>query len=78
MNFFIYKKLSLECRKYLPADYEFYNGRSYYYDTKANQIKVIAAKTLVGIMMYVFIRKGMGVGNVTWPVEKEDTRARPK
>ena len=78
MNFFIYQKLSLECRQYLPADHAFYNGKTYYYETNVNPIKVVAAKAFVGIMMYLYLMKGMGVGTVSWPVAKEDARSRPK
>lgn len=72
MNFLIYQKLSLECRQYLPADYAFYNGEAYYFDASINPIKAVAAKAFVGITMYMYMMKGMGPGNVPWPVAKKE------
>ncbi len=70
MDFFIMQKLSLECKQYLPADYVFYNSKAYYYDTRINPIKAAAAKAIVGVMMKMW--KGMGPGNVSWPVAKKE------
>lgn len=66
-DFFIFQKLSFECRQYLPADYAFYHGKAYYYDTRLNPIKAAAAKAFVRIMMYMYKMKGMGPGDVSWP-----------
>jgi len=70
-DFLIMQKLSLECKQYLPADYAFYNGKDYYFDTKMNPIKGAAAKAIVGIIMNIW-KKGMGPGNVSWPVAKKE------
>ncbi len=70
MDFFMMQKFSLLCRQYLPAEYTFYNGKVYYFDTKVNPIKAAAAKAIVGIYMYMM--KDMGPGNVSWPVVKKE------
>jgi len=72
MDFLIMQKLSLECRQYLPADYAFYNGKAYYFDTSVNPIKSVAAKAIVGVMMNIWMKKNMGPGNVPWPVMKKE------
>jgi multimeric flavodoxin WrbA len=72
MGFLIMQKLSRECQQYLPADDAFYRGKAYYFDTHVNLIKAAAAKALVGIMMYWYMKKGMGPGDVSWPVAKKE------
>lgn len=72
LNFLMMQKLSLECRQYLPADYAFYNGKTYYYDTNINPIKAAVAKAVVRVMMNMYMKKGMGPGNVPWPVTKKE------
>jgi hypothetical protein len=71
IDFLMMQRLAIECRQYLPADYEFYKGRAYYFETSANPIKAAVAKAIVGFMMSIWI-KGMGPGNVAWPVAKKD------
>jgi multimeric flavodoxin WrbA len=73
MDFLKMQKFSLECRQYMPADYTFYNGKVYYFDTKVNPIKAAAAKAIVGIMMNIY-KKKMGPGNVSWPVVKKEEK----
>lgn len=70
LNFLMMQKFSLECRQYLPADYAFYNGKTYYFDARVNPIKAAAAKAIVRIMM-PFI-KDMGPGNISWPAAKKE------
>ena len=70
LNFLIMQKFSLVCRQYLPADYAFYQGKTYYFDARINPIKAAAAKAIVRIMI-PFI-KGMGPGNIPWPVSKKE------
>jgi multimeric flavodoxin WrbA len=72
IDFLMMQRLSIECRQSLPADYEFYKGRGYYFETHVNPIKAIAAKAIVGFMMSIWM-KVMGPGNVPWPVEKKET-----
>ena len=72
MDFLIMQRLSLECRQSLPADYAFYNGKAYYYDANINPIKAAAAKAIVRVMMNMYMMKGMGPGNVPWPVKKKE------
>jgi multimeric flavodoxin WrbA len=72
LNFLIWQKLSLECRQYLPADYAFYNGKAYYFDTSVNPIKALVAKVIVGVVEKIYILKDMGPGNISWPVAKQE------
>ena len=65
VGFLMMQKLSLACRQYLPADYAFYNGKTYYFDTRVNPIKAAAAEAIVRIM--VNIMKDIGPGNLPWP-----------
>ena len=73
MDFLIMQKLSLECQQYLPADYAFYNGKTYYFDTSINPIKAAAAKAIAGVIMNIW-KKGMGPGNVSWPVAMKEEK----
>ena len=70
IGFLIRQKLYLECRKIFPADYAYYNGMAYYFDTSINPIKAAAAKAIVGVMMKMM--KDMGPGNISWPVVKKE------
>lgn len=70
MDFLIMQRLSLACRQYLPADYAFYNGKTYYYDADVNPITAAAAKILAGGLMHLYMMKGVGPGNVSWPAAK--------
>jgi NAD(P)H-dependent FMN reductase len=71
MNFLMMQTLSLACRESLPADYAYYNGRDYYFDTRINPIKAAVAKVIVGVMMKIW-KKDMGPGNVPWPAAKKE------
>jgi len=70
IDFLMMQRLSVECRQYLPADYEFYRGRAYYFDTSVGPIKAAAAKAIVGMMMNTWTRL-MGPGSIPWPVAKK-------
>ncbi len=70
IDFLIQQKVYLECRQVFPADYAFYNGKAYYYDTSVNPIKAAAAKAIVGVM--ISMMKDIGPGNVQWPVAKKE------
>lgn len=72
LDFLLVQKLYRECRQYLPADYAFYDDKTYYFDTNVNPIKAAAARAIVGIIMHLFVMKGMGPGKVLWPVIKKD------
>ncbi|KWT83489.1 flavodoxin family protein [Candidatus Magnetominusculus xianensis] len=65
ISFHIMQKIFLKCRQYLPADYEFYNGKGYYYDTSINPVKAAAAKAIAGVTMNMM--KDLGPGSVPWP-----------
>lgn len=65
VGFLIQKNIGMNCREYLPADYAFYNGKEYYYETKVNPARAIAARAIVSLMMRMM--KDMGPGSVSWP-----------
>ncbi len=64
--FLVRQKIYLECRQILPADYAYYHGKAYYYDTSINPTKAAVAKAMAGVMINRI--KDMGPGNVPWPV----------
>lgn len=65
--FYIYQKLGSECRQYLPADYEYYKDKSYFYSTNSlSLLKRAVAKLIVKIMMAIWL-KNMGPGDLVWP-----------
>ncbi len=69
VGFLVQQHIGIECKEWLPADYEFYKGRAYYYDTKVNPLIKLAAG---GVMRLAFIMmKDMGPGNVKWPPREE-------
>ncbi len=72
IDFLIMQKFSLECRQYMQADYSFYNGKSYYFDTKVDPIKAALAKAIV--LIYIYMMKDMGPGNVLWPAIKKEKK----
>ena len=70
LNFVIMQRFSLECRQYLPADYAFYNGKTYYFDTRINPIKAAVAQAIVRIL--IPLMKDKGPGNIPWPAAKKE------
>ncbi len=68
--FLVRQKRFLECRQILPADYAYYNGKAYYYDTNMNLIKSAVAKAIVGVVM----NRMKDMGNIPWPVAKEEDK----
>jgi multimeric flavodoxin WrbA len=66
VSFLIQQRIGTECREWLPADYEFYKGKAYYYEASVSPaIKIVAG----GMMrLLLFIMKDMGPGTVKWPV----------
>ncbi len=67
--FFFRQKALLICRPYLPADYAYYSGRTYYYKTKIHPVKAALAKAIVNVM--INRKKDKGPGSIAWPGEKE-------
>jgi len=67
--FLFRQKALLMCRPYLPADYAYYSGKAYYYETKVNPIKAALAKAIVHVMING--KKDKGPGNIPWPAVKE-------
>jgi multimeric flavodoxin WrbA len=67
MRFLIQRNVAFGCKEWLPADFEFYSGKDYFYETKVNPVMGAAARTLVGFLMEMM--KNMGPGNVKWPME---------
>jgi hypothetical protein len=70
VDFLIMQKLYVECRTCLPADYAFYRGKAYYYDTHVNPIKAAVAKVIVGVVMTMM--KDIGPGHVPWPMARNE------
>ncbi len=64
--FLVRQRLYLELREYLPADYAFYRGKAYYYETRIHPIKAAAAKAVVRVLMSLLMRN-IGRGRVPWP-----------
>ena len=66
LRFRIMKEVSVACKQWLPADYNFYQDKEYYYDTRIGAFK----KTAVDVLLKVLfpLMKGMGPGDVKWPV----------
>lgn len=58
IRFSVQKSISESCRQWLPADYEFYKGREYFYDAHISAYK----KFLTGIMLKIVftLMKDMG------------------
>lgn len=71
LGFLIEQRAYRECRRYLPADYAFYDGKTYYFDTRVNPIKAAAAKVIVGVGVMMNLMKDMGPGTVSWPTAKQ-------
>ncbi len=63
--FLFRQKAVLECRQYLPADYAYYNGKTYYYETKIIPVKTAVAKAVVNVM--INRKKNKGPGDIPWP-----------
>ncbi len=68
--FLFRQKACLICREYLPADYAYYSGKTYYYETKINPIKAAMATLLARFMMSWM--KDKRPGNIPWPGGKFD------
>jgi len=62
------QKAYAESRQYLPADYAFYQGKTYYYDSNGNPIKAAMAKAIVEVMVHIM--KNKRPGNIPWPEAK--------
>jgi multimeric flavodoxin WrbA len=65
VRFVVQQRIGTECKEWLPADYDFYKGKAYYYEAPVSPTVKIAA----GVMMrfVFFIMKDMGPGTVKWP-----------
>ncbi len=68
--FLFRQKGSLICRQYLPADYAYYSGKTYYYKTKISPIKAAVARVIVGVMMHWM--KDKRPGSIPWPAKNEE------
>ncbi len=69
VRFVVQQRIGTECKEWLPADYEFYKGKAYYYDASISP----AIKMAAGFMMrFVFyIMRDLGPGTVQWPPREE-------
>lgn len=77
VRFLVQQRIGTECREWLPADFEFYDGREYFYEARIGPATKAAAKALVGIMMATM--RNMGPSQVKWPPDvKNDGPAADK
>lgn len=65
IRFRVQKKVSEECRQWLPADYTFYEGKEYFYDAHISAYKKVMAGALLKLLFTMM--KDMGPGSVKWP-----------
>ena len=70
MRFVIQKKISESCVQWLPADFEFYKGKEYHYETKIGPVKKAAVNVMVSLVMGMM--KDMGPGDVQWPPKQKE------
>ncbi len=71
--FLVRQKISIECRKTLPADDAYYQGKAYYFETRVNPVKAALSKAIVRVMMK--IKRDMRPGNVAWPSRRRGNNA---
>ncbi len=69
VRFVAQQRIGMECREWLPADYEFYKGKAYYYDTQVSPVVKATAGIMLRFLFYVM--KDMGPGTVKWPPREE-------
>jgi hypothetical protein len=69
VRFAAQQRISIECKEWLPADYEFYKGKAYYYDAPVSPLIKLAAAVMLRFVF--FIMRDMGPGNVRWPPREE-------
>ncbi len=67
MRFLVQRNVAFGCKEWLPADFEFYTGKDYFYEAKINPVMGAFARALVGFLMGMM--KDMGPGTVKWPLE---------
>jgi multimeric flavodoxin WrbA len=60
VRFAVQKTISGECRQWLPADYEFYKGKEYFYEARVGAFKKLMAGVMLKIMFTMM--KDMGPG----------------
>lgn len=66
MRFRFLKEVSQSCREWLPADYEFYRGKSrYHYEVQINPVKEAAVGVLVPLLMRLMKDMGPKTPNVS-------------
>ena len=55
----------MACKEWVPADYEFYIGKTYYYETPINPVVKSAAGIITRFALWIM--RDMGPGTVKWP-----------
>ncbi len=70
VRFVAQQRIGTECKEWLPADYEFYKGKAYYYEAPVSP----AIKVAAGVMLrfVFFIMRDMGPGTVKWPAPENE------
>jgi multimeric flavodoxin WrbA len=71
VRFAAQQRIGTECREWLPADYEFYRGKAYYYDAPISPFIKLAAGAMLRFVF--FIMRDMGPGMAKWPPQERKT-----
>ncbi|OPY26928.1 MAG: Iron-sulfur flavoprotein [Methanocella sp. PtaU1.Bin125] len=69
VRFVVQQRIGTDCREWLPADYEFYKGKAYYYDAPVSPLIRLAASVMLRFAF--FMMRDMGPGSVRWPPREE-------
>jgi hypothetical protein len=65
VRFVVQQRIGTECKEWLPADYEFYRGKTYYYEAPISPVINVAAGVMTRFVF--FILRDLGPGTVQWP-----------
>jgi multimeric flavodoxin WrbA len=65
VRFVVQQRIGTECKEWLPADYEFYRGKTYYYEAPISPVIKVAAGVMTRFVF--FILRDLGPGTVQWP-----------
>jgi multimeric flavodoxin WrbA len=72
LRFVVQQRIGTECKEWLPADYEFYKGKAYYYEAPVSPAVKVAARALTRFVF--FVMRDMGPGTVKWPAPEGKER----
>lgn len=69
LRFVVQQRIGMECKEWLPADYEFSRGKAYYYDAPISPAVKMAAGARMRFVF--FIMRDLGPGTVRRPARDE-------